>query len=47
MDRGISYIECILRYCKIIENIQDKNNKDYGEFLKNPESGGRFPLFLS
>lgn len=36
-DREISYIECILRYCKIIENIQDKNNKDYKEFLKNPE----------
>lgn len=37
MDRGISYIECILRYCRIIENIQEKNNKDYEEFLKNPE----------
>ena len=36
-DREISYIECILRYCKIIENIQVKNNKDYKEFLKNPE----------
>lgn len=36
-DRGVSYIECILRYCKIIENIQVKNNKNYEEFLKNPE----------
>ena len=36
-DREISYIECILRYCKIIENIQVKNNRDYKEFLKNPE----------
>ncbi len=36
-DRGISHIECILRYCKIIKDIQIKNNKDYKEFLKNPE----------
>lgn len=31
-DREISYIECILRYCKIIEDIQIKNNKDYTVF---------------
>lgn len=36
-DRGVSYIECILRYCKIIEIIQAKNNKNYEEFLKSPE----------
>ncbi len=28
MDRASNYIESILRYCEIIENIQSKNKKD-------------------
>lgn len=37
MDRSNEYISNILRYCKIIEQIQNKNAKNYEMFLQNPE----------